>query len=129
MTRALMNGDSGLWERVDLLGHRWDVARHPFYRRWANGDLHHGELVFYAGQYRHARRVVARLAQEAATMAPDLPLWDELELIADEKRRQVEMWGRSSTRSAATRPRLPRRRPAAASGCGRRRGVAACCPR
>jgi pyrroloquinoline-quinone synthase len=51
------------FDRVDEVRTRWDVLQHPFYERWARGELAPSELAFYAGQYRHA---VVALADASA---------------------------------------------------------------
>jgi pyrroloquinoline-quinone synthase len=60
---------------------RWNVLRHPFYERWARGELAQDELAFYAGQYRHA---VVALA-DATVHAGD-------DRHADEERSHVALW-------------------------------------
>ncbi len=84
--------DAGFWGRVEELGQRWDVTQHPFYQRWSGGDLAPGELAHYAGQYRHAVVAIARLSEAAARVAPDVAVWDELEVHAAEERRHIELW-------------------------------------
>jgi pyrroloquinoline-quinone synthase len=69
------------FDRVDEVRARWDVLRHPFYERWARGELAPAELAFYAGQYRHA---VVALA-DATAHAGD-------EGHAAEERSHVALW-------------------------------------
>jgi pyrroloquinoline-quinone synthase len=72
-----------LVERLDEIGARWNVLRHPFYRRWESGGLTRDELAFYACEYRHA--VVALANTAAAAGDPDhareeadhIALWDD----------------------------------------------------
>jgi pyrroloquinoline-quinone synthase len=72
-----------LFDRIDEARARWDVLRHPFYRRWECGELTADELAHYAGEYRHA---VVALAQTAAASGDDdhareesehIELWDD----------------------------------------------------
>jgi pyrroloquinoline quinone (PQQ) biosynthesis protein C len=79
-----------------MTGH-WDVAQHPFYQRWSAGGLTSKELAFYAGQHHHVLTTTARLAEAAACLAPDVALWDELEMHAANARRRIETWRRFST--------------------------------
>ena len=60
---------------------QWDVLRHPFYVRWAQGELAPGELAFYSGQYRHA---VVALADATAHVGDDPH--------AEEERGHVGLW-------------------------------------
>ena len=68
--------------RIDEIGARWDVLRHPFYRRWENGELTRGELASYAGEYRHAVVALAQTAaaagdaQHAREEADHIAVWD-----------------------------------------------------
>ena len=36
------------FERLEPIQKRWDVLRHPFYRRWERGELTGDELAYYA---------------------------------------------------------------------------------
>jgi pyrroloquinoline-quinone synthase len=71
-----------LFERLDDVRDRWNVLRHPFYRRWECGELTHEDLAYYAGEYRHAVVALARLAkrsaapEHAAEEAAHVSLWD-----------------------------------------------------
>jgi pyrroloquinoline-quinone synthase len=71
-----------LFERLDEVRDRWDVLRHPFYRRWECGELTRDDLAYYAGEYRHAVAALARLAgrasspEHAAEEAAHVTLWD-----------------------------------------------------
>jgi pyrroloquinoline-quinone synthase len=71
-----------LFERLDDVRDRWNVLRHPFYRRWECGHLTHDDLAYYAGEYRHAVLALARLAEQssgpdhAAEEAAHVTLWD-----------------------------------------------------
>ena len=55
-----------LFERLDAVSDRWNVLRHPFYRRWEAGELSRDELAYYAGEYRHAVVALAGLAASAS---------------------------------------------------------------
>ncbi len=71
-----------LFERLDDVRERWNVLRHPFYRRWECGELTHDDLGYYAGEYRHAVLALARLARDSSTPehaaeeAAHVTLWD-----------------------------------------------------
>jgi len=68
--------------RVDEVRRRLDVLRHPFYQRWALGELAPSELAFYAGQYRHAVVALAEASSRAggdhhaAEERSHIALWD-----------------------------------------------------
>ena len=49
------------WERIERSRERWDVLRHPFYKRWSAGELSAEELARYSGQYRHAVEAIATI--------------------------------------------------------------------
>jgi pyrroloquinoline-quinone synthase len=72
-----------LFERLDAVSDRWNVLRHPFYRRWEMGGLTREELAYYAGEYRHAVRALAELAatasdeDHAAEESAHVSLWDD----------------------------------------------------
>jgi pyrroloquinoline-quinone synthase len=72
-----------LFERLDAVSDRWNVLRHPFYRRWELGELSREELAHYAGEYRHAVTALAELAAtasdagHAAEEAAHVSLWDD----------------------------------------------------
>jgi pyrroloquinoline-quinone synthase len=71
-----------LFERLDDVRDRWNVLRHPFYRRWECGELTAGDLAYYAAEYRHAVVALAGLAksssapEHAAEEAAHVTLWD-----------------------------------------------------
>ena len=98
-----------LFDRLAEISDRWNVLRHPFYDRWERGDLKRSELVFYAGEYRHAVVALAHAAaaagdpEHAEEEAAHVALWDEFagELGADldrapteETRELVTAWSR-----------------------------------
>jgi pyrroloquinoline-quinone synthase len=70
------------FDDVDAVRDRWDVLRHPFYRRWTCGELTRAELAHYAGQYRHAVVALADAtaragnARHAEVERAHVALWD-----------------------------------------------------
>lgn len=58
------------WKRIEDARERWNVLRHPFYRRWSEGGLSREELARYSGQYRHAVEAIAAASEAAADAAP-----------------------------------------------------------
>ncbi len=78
-----------LFERLEAVADRWNVLRHPFYRRWECGELTRDELAYYAGEYRHAVVALAGLARSAsdeghaAEEAAHVDLWDDFSLALD----------------------------------------------
>ncbi len=77
------------WDRIEEARERWNVLRHPFYRRWSAGELTREELARYSGQYRHAVRAIATVSEAAADAAPERP---ELQRHAAEERDHVALW-------------------------------------
>jgi pyrroloquinoline-quinone synthase len=77
------------WDRIEQARERWNVLRHPFYRRWSAGELSRDELARYSGQYRHAVQAIAALSEAAADAAPERP---ELQRHAAEERDHVALW-------------------------------------
>ena len=78
-----------IWDRIERGRRRWDVLRHPFYRRWTAGELSGEELARYSGQYRHAVGAIATLSEAAADAAPERP---ELRRHAAEERGHLRLW-------------------------------------
>jgi pyrroloquinoline-quinone synthase len=78
-----------LIERLDEARRRRNVLDHPFYRRWESGALSRAELVFYAGEYRHAVVALADTAaatadaEHAAEEAAHVSLWDDFAAALD----------------------------------------------
>ena len=78
-----------LHAEIDRLRERWDVLRHPFYTRWAQGELTRDELAFYAGEYRHAVVALARAAApsgdggHAREEREHIALWDDFAAALD----------------------------------------------
>ena len=81
--------EKSVWERIESSRRRWDVLRHPFYRRWSAGELSAAELARYSGQYRHAVVGVAELSERLAEALPERP---ELRDHAAEEQAHVEVW-------------------------------------
>ncbi len=67
-------------ERIEERKERWNVLRHPFYRRWDEGGLTRDELRRYAGEYAYAVRALAHTAAGAGAHADDeaahVELWE-----------------------------------------------------
>jgi pyrroloquinoline-quinone synthase len=67
-------------ERIHERKERWNVLRHPFYRRWDDGGLTKDELRLYAGEYAYAVRALAHTAAVAGDHAADeaahVQLWE-----------------------------------------------------
>jgi pyrroloquinoline quinone (PQQ) biosynthesis protein C len=78
-----------MWKRIEDARERWNVLRHPFYRRWSSGELSAGELARYSGQYRRAVEAIAVLSESVAQSAPDRP---ELHRHAGEEQGHVALW-------------------------------------
>jgi len=81
--------NDSVWERIERSRERWDVLRHPFYRRWSAGELTAEELARYSGQYRHAGEAVATMSTVAADSLPDRP---ELRRHAAEELGHLRLW-------------------------------------
>jgi pyrroloquinoline quinone (PQQ) biosynthesis protein C len=77
------------WKRIEQARERWNVLRHPFYRRWSAGDLTADELARYSGQYRHAVEAIAAASDAAADDAPER---SELRRHAVEERGHIALW-------------------------------------
>ena len=77
------------WERIERSRERWDVLRHPFYRRWSAGELTADELARYSGQYRHAVEAIATMSAAAADALPERP---ELRRHAAEELGHLRLW-------------------------------------
>lgn len=105
-----------LFERLEAVSDRWNVLRHPFYRRWECGELSRDELAYYAGEYRHAVTALAGLAadasaqEHAAEERAHVSLWDDFGAVlgADLDREPspetavcVEAWSGTGAEGAA----------------------------
>ena len=95
-----------IWKRIESARQRWDVLRHPFYRRWSAGELTREELARYSGQYRHAVNAIATVSEAAADAAPERL---ELRRHAAEEQGHLGLWdgfveasGGDSTAAATT---------------------------
>jgi pyrroloquinoline quinone (PQQ) biosynthesis protein C len=77
------------WERIERSRERWDVLRHPFYKRWTEGALSAEELARYSGQYRHAVEAIATISADAAAAMPERP---ERRRPPAEELGQVRLW-------------------------------------
>jgi len=77
------------WSRIEDARKRWNVLRHPFYRRWSAGELSTDELARYSGQYRHAVEAIAAVSEDVASAAPERA---DLRHHADEEREHVVLW-------------------------------------
>jgi pyrroloquinoline quinone (PQQ) biosynthesis protein C len=77
------------WERIERSRERWNVLRHPFYKRWSDGELSGEELARYSGQYRHAVEAIATISADAAEALPERP---ELRRHAAEELGHVCLW-------------------------------------
>jgi pyrroloquinoline-quinone synthase len=78
-----------IWDRIEGSRERWDVLRHPFYRRWSDGELTAEELARYSGQYRHAVEAIATISAAAAEQLPERP---ELRSHAAEELGHLRLW-------------------------------------
>ena len=77
------------WDRIERSRERWDVLRHPFYKRWSDGQLTVEELARYSGQYRHAVEAIATLSADAAEALPERP---DLARHAAEELGHLRLW-------------------------------------
>jgi pyrroloquinoline-quinone synthase len=77
------------WDRIETARERWNVLRHPFYRRWSAGELSGQELARYSGQYRHAVKAIAKVSEAVAEAVPERA---ELRRHAAEEREHVAVW-------------------------------------
>jgi pyrroloquinoline-quinone synthase len=78
-----------IWTRVEEARRRWDVLRHPFYRRWSAGELSAEEVARYSGQYRHAVEAIAVMSEAIADAAHEDA---DLRGHAAEERDHVGLW-------------------------------------
>jgi pyrroloquinoline quinone (PQQ) biosynthesis protein C len=81
-----------------------NVLEHPFYVRWAAGELGTDELGRYACEYRHA---VGAIAEVSRSVAEDAGAGEREGLLkhAEEELAHVEMWDRFLAASCGSRPR------------------------
>jgi pyrroloquinoline-quinone synthase len=71
---------------------RFDLLAHPFYQRWAAGDVTRGQLAYYAGQYAHVVRAIPRWLDAAAARDPRNAA--ALKAHAAEESEHVALWER-----------------------------------
>ena len=71
---------------------RFDLLAHPFYQRWAAGDVTRGQLAYYAGQYAHVVRAIPRWLEGAA--ARDTRNAAALRAHAAEESEHIALWER-----------------------------------
>lgn len=95
-----------LFDRLDAARERWNVLRHPFYRRWSEGELSREELSFYAAEYRHAVIALAD-ASEAVADACEDAAHATLAEHAREERDHVGLWDRFAQALEADLDREP----------------------
>lgn len=95
-----------LFDRLDAVRERWNALRHPFYRRWSEGDLSREELSFYAAEYRHAVIALADASEAVADACEDAA---EATLVehAQEERDHVGLWDRFAEALEADLDREP----------------------
>lgn len=56
----------GFWQEMEERRSRWNVLTHPFYERWAVGELVSGELAIYASEYEHGASATAAATARTA---------------------------------------------------------------
>jgi pyrroloquinoline quinone (PQQ) biosynthesis protein C len=81
------------WLMAEIAHRRdwWAAAHHPFYARWAAGELSVADLQSYAAEHHHVAATLADLAHRAASLADGL-LRDELARQAREREQELELW-------------------------------------
>ena len=77
---------------LNEIGARFDLLQHPFYRRWALGQLTRSELAYYAQQYMHVVRAIPRWLERAADL--DGANAARLREHAAEETTHIAMWDR-----------------------------------
>ena len=92
-----------LWSRLADVHARWDVLEHPFYRRWAGGELSREDIVVYAGQYRYAVVALAEAAGGAAMATSRV----DLAVHAGEEAAHVALWDAFADAAGAERQQPP----------------------
>ena len=70
----------------------WDLLKHPFYQRWAAGELSRESLTYYAGQYAHVVRAIPRWLDRAADV--DAAHAETLRAHAKEEAAREALWDR-----------------------------------
>ncbi len=94
------------WSRLDDVRSRWDVLRHPFYRRWSAGELTLDELAVYAGEYAHAVAGLAAASARTAELA-EPALRPALRAHAAEEAAHVPVWDEFAGAVGGTRASAP----------------------
>jgi pyrroloquinoline-quinone synthase len=77
---------------LEAASQRFDLLAHPFYQRWAAGDVTRDQLAYYAGQYAHVVRAIPRWLEGAAARDPRNAA--ALKLHAAEESEHVALWER-----------------------------------
>lgn len=77
-----------VWERIEKSRERWNILRHPFYRRWSAGELSAAELARYSGQYRYAVDAIATMSESVAAALPE----NDLAEHASAEREHLDLW-------------------------------------
>jgi len=88
---------------------QWNLLKHPFYVRWAEGELTREELANYACQYAHIVRAIPFWLAEVATQAPADQ--EALEIHAAEEGSHVELWEQFALALGVTQRELHRSKP------------------
>jgi pyrroloquinoline quinone (PQQ) biosynthesis protein C len=57
------------WEQMEERRRDCDVLAHPFYQRWASGELGSGDLAVYSSEYEHAVTAISTASRRAASLA------------------------------------------------------------
>jgi pyrroloquinoline quinone (PQQ) biosynthesis protein C len=61
-----------VWAELGVLREQWSIVRHPFYERWASGELTRHQRQLYAEEYDHLVVALAAVARNAAGKADGL---------------------------------------------------------
>lgn len=77
---------------LEAASQRFDLLAHPFYQRWAAGEVTRDRLAYYAGQYAHVVRAIPRWLEGAAVRDPRNA--DALKRHAGEEAEHVVLWER-----------------------------------
>jgi pyrroloquinoline quinone (PQQ) biosynthesis protein C len=76
---------------VARLREQWSFQRHPFMRRWFEGELSAADLQLFAGEHYHVLLALERASRGAAALADGL-LAEQLAQYADDQEEAVELW-------------------------------------
>lgn len=77
---------------LEAVSKRFDLLAHPFYQRWAAGEVTRDQLACYAAQYAHVVRAIPRWLE--GTAARDPRNATALKLHAAEEAEHVALWER-----------------------------------